>query len=149
MSVKKFKARLGGEAGGLFVTVPFDVKREFGKARAPVKVSVNGVSYKSTVSVYGGKYYVPVRKERRDEAGVKVGDVVSVTLQPDTEVRVIAPPADLAVALANNDRAKAQWERLSYSHKKEHADAILQAKMPETRARRIQKILQMLAAKKR
>ena len=149
MSAKRFKAQLGGDAGGLFVSVPFDVKREFGKARPPVKVSINGFSYKSTVSVYGGKYYVPVRKERREAAGVKVGDIISVTIQPDTEVRRIEPPADLAAALARNGRAKAQWERLSYSHKKEHAEAVLQAKKSETRARRIHKILEKLNGKTR
>jgi hypothetical protein len=82
MSAKRFKATLGGDAGGLFVSVPFDVKREFGRARTPVKVSINGFSYSSTVSVYGGKYYVPVRKERREAAGVRVGDIVEVTILP-------------------------------------------------------------------
>jgi Domain of unknown function (DUF1905)/Bacteriocin-protection, YdeI or OmpD-Associated len=147
MAAKTFKAKLGGHAGGLFVTVPFDVKREFGKARPPVKVSINGVKYRSTVSVYGGKYYLPVRKERREAAGVKLGDVVEVTIQPDTEVRRVHPPAALGAALAKNGPARAQWEKLSYSHKKEHAEAVLQAKKPETRARRIRKILEQLAGK--
>jgi hypothetical protein len=144
MSAKRFKAKLGSDEGALFVEVPFDVKKEFGKARAPVKVSVSGHSYRSTISVYGGKYYLPVRREHREAAGVKAGDIVKVTIQPDTKVRTVDPPAALAAALARNGPAKAQWERLSYSIKKEHADAILQAKKSYTRARRIQKILQLL-----
>ena len=149
MSAKRFKAKLGADAGALFVEVPFDVKKEFGKARPPVKVSINGYRYRSTISVYGGKYYLPVRRERREAAGVKAGDLVEVTIQPDTEVRRVDPPAALSAALAKNAPAKAQWEKLSYSHKKEHADAILQAKKSETRARRVQKILGELTGKTR
>jgi hypothetical protein len=73
MPAKRFRAKLGADAGALFVAVPFDVEKEFGKARAPVKVSINGYSYRSTISVYGGKYYLPVRGDRREAAGVKGG----------------------------------------------------------------------------
>jgi hypothetical protein len=144
MAAKTFRGKLGGEAGGLFVDVPFDVKKEFGKARAPVKVSINGYAYRSTISVYGGKYYLPLRRERREAAGVKVGDIVEVRIEPDTEIRRVDPPTALMAALSRNGAAKARWDKLSYSHKKEHVDSILQAKKPETRARRIQKILENL-----
>ncbi|MGD0461577.1 MAG: YdeI/OmpD-associated family protein [Tepidisphaeraceae bacterium] len=144
MAAKTFSGKLGGEAGGLFVDVPFDVKKEFGKARAPVKVSINGYTYRSTISVYGGKYYLPVRRERREAAGAKVGDIVEVRIEPDTEIRRVDPPTALLAALSRNGAAKARWGKLSYSHKKEHVHSILQAKKPETRARRIQKILENL-----
>jgi hypothetical protein len=127
--------------------LPFDARKEFGKARTPVRVSINGYSFKSTIAVYGGRYDVPVRRERREAAGVEAGDLVQVTVAPDSEVRTVEPPAELAAAFAKNGLAKAQWERLSYTHKKEHAEAILQAKKPETRARRIQNILKKLSAK--
>jgi hypothetical protein len=149
MSAKRFNARLGADAGALFMEVPFDVKKEFGKARPPVKVSINGYSYRSTISVYGGKYYLPVRADRREAAGAKAGDIVEVTILPDTEIRTVEPPPALKAALSKNRPAKAQWERLSYSSKKEHADAILQAKRSETRARRIKRILQGLTEKMR
>lgn len=149
MPVKKFSARLGAEGHALFFEVPFDVKQEFGKARPPVRVSVNGHSYRSTVSVYGGKYYLPVRREHREAVGLKQGDIVRVTVAPDTAARTVQPPPALSVALAKNRAAKTQWQKLSYTHKKEHADAIRQAKKPETRARRVQKTLEMLAAKAR
>ena len=134
MSARSFKTKLGSG----FIELPLDVRKEFGKARAPVKVSINGYRYRSTMAVYGGRYYVPVRRERREAAGVEAGDVVRVTIAPDT---------DLAAALAKNDLARAQWENLSYTPKKEYAEAILQAKKPETRARRIQNVLKDLSAK--
>jgi len=147
MSAKKFSARLGAEGHALFFEVPFDVKQEFGKARPPVRVSVNGHSYRSTVSVYGGRYYLPVRREHREAAGLKQGDIIQVTVAPDTAARTVQTPPALSAALAKNSAAKAQWQKLSYTHKKEHADAIRLARKPETRARRVQKTLQMLAAK--
>jgi regulator of protease activity HflC (stomatin/prohibitin superfamily) len=149
MSAKSFHAKLGAEGHALFFEVPLDVKKEFGKARPAVKVSINGYNYRSTVSVYGGKYYVPVRREHREEAGLKAGDIIKVTVALDTEVRTIKPPSELASAFKKNVAARECWEKLSYTHKKEHADAILQAKRPETRARRIEKTLGMLAAKAR
>ena len=143
MSARSFKTKLGSG----FIELPFDVRKEFGKARAPVKVSINGYRYRSTIAVYGGRYYVPVRRERREAAGVQAGDIVRVTIAPDTDLRTVEAPPELAAALAKNDLARAQWENLSYTPKKEYAEAILQAKKPETRARRIQNVLKDLSAK--
>jgi hypothetical protein len=148
MFAKRFRAKLGA-AGALFVAVPFDVKKEFGKARAPVKVSINGYSYRSTISVCGGKYYLPVRRDRREAAGVKGGDIIEVTIQRDTDVRTVDLPPALSAALAKNGPARARWEALSYSNKKEYAEAVLRAKKSETRGRRIQKVLEKLAGKAR
>ena len=130
-----------------FVELPFDVRKEFGRARPPVRISINGHSYRSTVCVYGGKYFVPVRKSNQEAAGVKAGEVVKVMIAADSDVRQVEPPPEIAAVLARNKTAKAQWEKLSYTNKKEHAEAILQAKRPETRERRLEKILAQLTAR--
>jgi hypothetical protein len=148
--MKTFQARLDTDApGSLFFEVPFDVKAEFGKARAPVVVHVNGHVFRSTVAVYGGRFYIPVRKSNRDAARVGSGDMVRVKLELDTEKREVAPPPELARALQKSARARAAWDALSYSHKKEHADAISEAKRPETRTRRVERAVAMLVAPKR
>ena len=145
MPAKTFRVRLGTEgAGSLFFEVPFDIKAAFGKARPPIKVTINGHTYRSTPAIYGGRTYVPVRASNRDAAGVKVGDAVIVTLELDTAAREVKPPIALARALKADPRARAGWEALSYSHKKEHADAITSAKKPETREARLQRTLKML-----
>jgi hypothetical protein len=143
---KKFTVTLGSDQGNLFFEVPFDVRAVFGKARPPVKVSIARHTYRSTVSVYGGRYYVPVRRDHREAAGVKVGDTIAVVLALDTEPRTVAAPAALAAALAKNARAKAAWDKLSHSHQREHAQAILDAKKLETRQRRVAKTLAALLA---
>jgi len=90
---------------------------------------------------------VPVRRDRREAAGVKVGDVVDVTIALDTEARMVEPPPELQDELTRNASARARWETLSYTHKREHAEFILQAKEPETRARRVKKTLRELTGK--
>ena len=140
MPTKNFKSVL--EEG--FIEIPFDVRKEFGRARPPVKVTINGHTYRSTVSVYGGKYLIPVRKSNQEAASAEPGDICKVTIASDTEVRDVTPPPDLKAALAKNPPAKARWDKLSFTHKKEHAHALLDAKKPETRARRLHKTLEML-----
>jgi hypothetical protein len=145
---KRFKAKLGTEdQGSLFFELPFDPKVAFGATRARLKVTLRGHSYRSTVAVYAGRFYIPVRKSNRDAAGVEVGDVVDVLVELDSEPRVVEVPAALAKALAKNRRAKAAWGKLSYSHQKEHADAIAGAKRAETVEARVKKAIAMLLSK--
>ena len=63
---KSFKTKF--EKG--FVELPFNVKEHFGKARSPVRVTINGYTYRSTPSVYGGRYFIPVRKSNQKAAGI-------------------------------------------------------------------------------
>ena len=140
---KSFKIKL--EKG--FVEIPFDVREHFGQARPPIRVTINGYTYRSTVCVYDGKYFIPVRMSIQKAAGIKPEDIVSVTIAADTDVREVEPPPELQAALARNKAAKARWEKLSYTTKKEHAVALLEAKKHETRERRLQKILKDLSEK--
>lgn len=129
-----------------FIALPFDVREEFGRARPPVKVSINGYSYRSTVCVYGGKYFIPVRKSNQEAAGVKPGDAVHAKIALDEEPRIVEPTPDLQAAL-KKARLTADWEKLSYSRKKEFVDVLVAAKKAETRARRVQKVLAEIRAK--
>jgi uncharacterized protein YdeI (YjbR/CyaY-like superfamily) len=82
---------------------------------------------------------------RADAGGVGPGDKVTVVLEPDTAPRTVDVPADLKKALKTNPRAQASWDRYSYTHRKEFANWITEAKKPETRARRLEKAIEMLA----
>jgi Domain of unknown function (DUF1905) len=76
-----FEAVVETEDEGVFVVLPFDVKAEFGRARAPVNVTVNGFTWESTVAVYGGRYYLPLRRGVRQAARIEPGDTVQVTVE--------------------------------------------------------------------
>ena len=115
--------------------------------RPKVTVTVNGFTYRSTVAVMGGSYMVGVTQEQRAKSGLKAGDAIEVTLELDTAAREVEVPADLIAALEAAG-AREAFERLSYSHRKEHVRAVEEAKAPETRRRRIEKVVATAAAKK-
>jgi hypothetical protein len=127
-----------------FLEVPLDVLALFGRARAPVRVTIRGHTYRSTVAVYGGRYYLPLNRTNRAAAGVAAGETVSVELESDDEPRTVDVPEDLQAALAGDTEAAAAFERLSYTHRREYVEWITEARREETRARRIAKTVERL-----
>lgn len=133
------KKHENSEATG--ITIPFDVEKVFGAKRLPVKVSINGANYRTTIFRMNGKYLVVVPKKFREDAGVKAGEKITVSMEKDTEPRVIEPPEDLAKALNENPAAKETWEKLSYTHKREYVMAIEDAKKKKRETEESQKRL--------
>jgi Bacteriocin-protection, YdeI or OmpD-Associated/Domain of unknown function (DUF1905) len=129
------------------IRVPFDPKAVFGKTRAPVKVTLNGYSFRSTIASMGGEVFVPLRASHREAAGLDGTETLQVRLELDTEPRVVTPPADLEKALKHSPAVWEKWKALSFTHQREYSDAVLEAKTPETRARRIEKCLVELRTK--
>ena len=115
-----------------------------GKKKPPVVVTINGFTYRSTVAAYGDVFMLPLSQERRAAAGVAAGDVVEVTLELDTQPRTAEVPSDLAAALAAKPGARAAFDALAYSTRKEHVRQVMEAKAQETRERRIAKIVAAL-----
>ncbi len=138
---KTFTTQLVNDGG---VEVPFDVEQVFGKKRVPIVVTVNGVKYRTTVAVYGGRYFFPMRREIREQAGVEANGKVKVTIEPDLAPRTIEAPRDLAAAIRKSAPAHARWKTWSYTHRKEMVDWLTSAKRPETRERRVAKAVAML-----
>jgi hypothetical protein len=154
MATKTYKATIMRHGSSCFIPVTFDPKAVFGKMHAPVKVTLNGYTYRSTIASMGTAAgsagfpaCIPLRKSNREAAGLEGGETLDVRLDLDTEERVVKAPADLVTAL----KAASVWERwtsLSYSHQREHVGAIEEAKKPETRARRIERAVQMVRSRK-
>jgi hypothetical protein len=134
---KTFKATIVREGSTCFIPLGFDPRAVFGKVRAPVRVTLNGHTYRSTIAAMGGPPCIPLRKSNREAAGLEGGETIEVRVDLDTDMREITPPADLVKALKAEPPAWDRWRALSYSHQREHVEAIEEAKKPETRARRI------------
>jgi hypothetical protein len=128
------------------ITIPFDVKEVFGAMKVPVKVRINDAEYRSTIFHMGGKYMMVVPKHFREAAGVRAGETITVTMEKDTEKRTVEAPPDLADALKKAGLSEI-FEKMSYTHQKEYVNAVKEAKKEETRVRRIEKTLEILAAK--
>jgi Domain of unknown function (DUF1905)/Bacteriocin-protection, YdeI or OmpD-Associated len=147
---RRFRSKVGSaQHGDLFIEVPFDVRAVFGRVRVPVYATVNGYRFRSRLSVYGEQFLLPMRKGHRDAAGIEVGDAVSVLLELDEDERVVELPRELAALLRSSARLRARWDKLSFTHRREHAESIASAKRPETRARRLEALKRALEAPRR
>ena len=138
MASKTFRTTIVRDGAMCFIPLTFDPKSVFGKVRAPVKVTLNGYTYRSTVAVMGGPPSIPLRRSNREAAGLEGGETIDVRLDLDTDKREVKPPPDLLKALKTASPAWERWRELSYSHQREYVEAVEQAKRLDTRARRIE-----------
>jgi hypothetical protein len=136
--------RPDGTGSGTFVVVPLDIRALFGRARPPVRVTINDYTWRSTIAVYGGQPHIGIAREHREAAGIAPGDRISVSLESDEEPRVVELPADLAAGIAADADVAARFERMPYTHRLEYARWIEEARRPETRARRIEAAVQRI-----
>ena len=133
----------GESAAG--VHLPDDVVEGLGKGKKPpVKATINGYTWRSTVAVMGGEYWLGVSKENRRNAGVVAGQEVDLTLELDTEERVLEVPEDFSAALDAEPEARRFFDSLSYSNRRRFTYSIDDAKTSETRQRRIEKSVAQL-----
>jgi bacteriocin resistance YdeI/OmpD-like protein/uncharacterized protein DUF1905 len=146
MKSAKFRTTiLGNDKSTLGIKIPAEAVAALGTSkRPPVRVTINGKSYRSTVAVMGGKFMVGVSAENRKIVSVAAGDKVDVTLELDTEPRVVTVPPDFKKALDRHTDAKRFFDDLSYSKKQWFVLGIEGAKTAETRERRIAKAIAML-----
>ncbi len=144
---KSYRTTIFRDGSVCYIPVPFDPRPVFGKVRAPVVVTVRGYSYRSTLAPMGGVVCIPLRRSHREAAGLEGGENVTVKLALDTAKREVIPPRDLVAALRAAPPALDRWRELSFTHQREHVEAIEGAKRPETRARRIANAIRMLRAR--
>ncbi|GIE92329.1 YdeI/OmpD-associated family protein [Actinoplanes regularis] len=117
-----------------------------GRKAFPVRVTVRDVTLPLRVARMGGENMIGLAKAARERAGVEIGAAYQVTIAAETEERTVEVPPELAAALAGDDAAKAAYEKLAYSHRKEFVRWISEAKRDATRADRITKTVEMLRA---
>ena len=136
--------------GGAFVEVPFDVEEAFGSKRPKVKALIEGVPYRGLLVRMGGpNHMLIILKGIREQIGKSFGDEVKITAEPDTEPRVIEIPKDLLKELKKDKEARAFFDKLSYTHRREYVTWVTEAKKEETRQNRIVKTIEMLKKGKR
>jgi hypothetical protein len=125
--------------------VPADVVEALGSGkRPPVRVTINGYTYRNTIAVMGDQYMVGVSAEHREGAGVAGGDEIDVDIELDTAPREVSVPDDFAAALDAEPAARATFDGLSYSNRSWHVLQVTGAKTDETRQRRIAKSVEVL-----
>jgi hypothetical protein len=128
------------------VVLADDQVAEVGEGRKafPVQATINGYTWAGRVSRMGGEFLLGLNREVRTGAGVEAGDEVTVTIALDEAPREVDVPAALAQALDGDATAKATFDALAFTHRKEFARWIAEAKKDETRERRVAQALEML-----
>ena len=144
MSAQRFVATLEQHGSGTVVVDPYDLKEAFGSGRPPVRATVNGYTFRTTLFTMGGRALLGLNREVREAATVEPGQEVSVELERDDEPRTLEVPSDLAAALDADPVVRETFDGLSYTHRKEYVRWIEEAKRTETRARRVEKSVEML-----
>jgi hypothetical protein len=119
-----------------------------GAKRFPVVATVNDYTWRATVTRMGGEFLLGLSRAVREQAGVQAGDSVDVELALDTAERTVEVPEALAAALAGDAGAREAFDRLAYTHRKEYARWVGEAKREDTRERRVAQAIEMLRAGK-
>jgi len=152
MKKLRFKVKLDGMESSevAALSAPFDVKKTFGTiARVPVRGTINGFPFRSSLMPMGGCHSMVVNKQMREGAGVKAGDVVTVVMESDEAPRTVEIPDLLKKELSKSKIAQANWEKQSFTNQKEMARSITEVKQEETRVRRLAKVMDALKKGKR
>jgi hypothetical protein len=134
----QFRAELESStrSSGTYVCVPPSVMKRFGgRIRVPVRATINGVTWRTTIANMGAGPMIGVTAATREAAGVERGDRITISIEEDTAERTVDVPADFANAMTKRQRGA--YDSMAYTHRKEYVQWIEAAKKPETRLRRI------------
>jgi len=124
-----------------------DVLALGGGRRPKVVVTVEGVTWRTSIAPMGGHFCLGLTKAQYAQTGVQAGQSYEIEFVLDTEERMVEIPEDLEAVLSGDADLRAAWDRLSYTHRKEHALALTSAKKDETRNRRLQAIIAALSVR--
>jgi hypothetical protein len=147
MPKHKFKVKLIGQDGSQVAALkpPFDVVEVFQrKGRVPVKGTINGFPFRSSLMNMGDGHMMAVNAELRAGANCKAGDSVDVVMELDEGERKVEVPAYLKKIINSDAKAKESWSKLSFTHQKEYVREIDGAKRPETKEKWIAAMMDAL-----
>lgn len=130
----------GGNTAGF--EIPDDVVDRLGGGRRPkVVVTVGAHTWRSSIANMGGQFMLGMSVAHREAAGVATGEVLDLDVELDTASRTVEVPDDLAAELAASAELSTGWASWSFTRQNEAARLLTEAKKPETRARRLEKVL--------
>jgi hypothetical protein len=134
-----------------YVAIPFDVEKIFGtRGMVKVKATFDGHAYRGVLANMGtGCHVIGIRKDIRTAIGKSIGDPVQVSILADMEERTVEVPMELQKLLMKNAKAKARYESLSFTNRKEYAQWISSAKRDATKEKRLSQIIEMLLSGKK
>jgi len=152
--MKSFSAKIFKLGINLCVDVPKDILDELlrratrTKGPIPVRGTLNEKKFRQTVVKYRGAWRLYLNTQMRKDAGIDVGNDAKVSLDFDSEPRMIPMHPKLAHALSKNREAKAAFEKLAPSHQTEILRYLGFVKTEESLVRNVEKVIQQLLGRK-
>ena len=133
------------------VAIPFDVQKVYEtRGQVKVKATFDGHPYRGVIANMGtGCHVLLVRRDIRDAIRKGVGESVLVTIEKDTEERIVELPEDLDLVIKSRKKVKDFFDSLSFTNRKEYAVWIISARKEETRKKRLAQVLPKLLQGKR
>ena len=136
-----FTTTLDAQPGPIGITVPEEAMAQLGPAkRYPVVVTIDGYTYRNSVSWYKGAFRIAFSSEHEKASGTTRGDDITVTLELDDAPRVVEIPDELREALAAAGVLE-KFTTFSYSKQRTFVDPWTAAKSDATREKNLAKMV--------
>jgi len=132
-----------------WIEFPYDLKETYGVGNlVPFKATFDGrVVYRGSLAKMGGSSaMILLRKDVRAELSKQPGESVEVVVELDDKPREVEVPKELKAALEKVGLWEA-FEKMAFTHRKEYAQWVAEAKRPETRDNRVAKAVDMVRTK--
>jgi uncharacterized protein YdeI (YjbR/CyaY-like superfamily) len=148
-AAKTFEAtleRLRSNLGWTIVFIPFDVPKLWGaRGNLRVKGDINGFPFRTSLfPTREGRHFLLINKKMQAGAGVQLGSVAEIRLEPDTEKRVATVPPELRSAISQDGALLKWFGQLNYSMRKWISDQVTQPRSVGARVRRAEQIAEQL-----
>ena len=128
------------------VDVPEEISRALGgRGYIPVVVTAQGLVTRTTLVPAGNRQHrLFLDGKIRKKLGIDAGDFVGIALRVDKKSHEIAVPEDVAAALRKTPGAQSAFKAITPALRREFLRWVLNAKRPETRAKRIDRTIPIL-----
>jgi uncharacterized protein YdeI (YjbR/CyaY-like superfamily) len=146
---KSFRAtleRLRSNLGWVIVWIPFRVQKIWGtRGRVRIRGEINGFVFRTSLfPTRKGEHFLLVNKKMQAGGHASEGTTAEFSLEPDTEERLVAVPAELKRMLAEDKTFRRWFDALSYSIRKWISDWVVQPKSASARIRRAEQVAEQL-----
>ncbi|MCI0556436.1 MAG: YdeI/OmpD-associated family protein [Anaerolineae bacterium] len=149
MTTQRFKTIISKSGTRTFIALPFNPNDVCGvKGRHYITGTVNGHAVRGSLGSDGTQYFLPLGAAWRRGCGLEAGAKVDVVLSPEGPQSENLS-ADVIRALDAEPQAKAFFESLATFYRNTYIKWIESAKRPETRAARINEMINLLKAGKK
>jgi hypothetical protein len=138
----------GGWTYAAISEIPPDKKAPFGWVKVNGRIDTFELSGYKLMPMSSGKLFLPVRAEIRKQIKKKAGDTVHIVLYHD-QSHYIIPEEIIACFELEPDKIFKNFLLFTEGQQKAYVDWINKAKTPETKAKRIATMMELVAVKKK